>query len=279
MYLKKHALIENSFGIKNRCELLAKPISIEEVIECLRIAKNKNLRINIFGKGTNTLICKDEIDGLIISINNNLSNYSIQDNIMTFQAGMRLSEVSKIALKNSLSGLEFAEGIPGTIGGAVFGNAGAFGETIGKLVQNVKIIDIDKLIVKEKKDLKFSHRKSNIEPNKEIIIEAKLKLDKKDKKDIQEKINLFKERRKETQPIEKSAGCIFKNNQAGKIIDELGLKGTKVGNAEVSNKHANFIINKGNATGYDVLELIEIIKNKAKKEKNIDLDLEINLLK
>ncbi|MBC8500298.1 MAG: UDP-N-acetylmuramate dehydrogenase [Nanoarchaeota archaeon] len=279
MYLEKHALIENSFGVKSRCEFLAKTESIEEIMECLRFAKENNLKVNILGRGTNILICNNEIVGLIISINNNLSDYSIQDNIITLQAGIGLSEASKIALKNRLSGLEFAEGIPGTIGGAIFGNAGAFGEIIGTLVQKVKIIDIEKLIVKEKKNLQFSHRQSNIEKNREIIIEVELKLEKKNKKEIQEKMSLFREIKKETQPKERSAGCIFKNNQAGRIIDELGLKGTKVGDAEISEKHANFIVNKGKAMGSDMLKLIEIIKKKAKKEKNIDLELEISILK
>ena len=282
MNMKNNKLIENSFGIKSGCEFLANPKSIEEIIECLRFAKENNLKVNILGRGTNTLIYENEIGGLVLTINDNLSTYSVQDNMITFQAGVELSKASRIALNQGLSGLEFAEGIPGTIGGAVFGNAGAFGDTIGTLVQKVKIIDIDRLILKERKNLKFSHRNSNLKINKEIIVEVELKLEKKNKKFIKEKMVFFREKRKQSQPKERSIGCIFKNINninTGKLIDELGLKGTKVGDAEISNKHANFIVNKGNATGFDVLELIKIIKKKAKEEKNIHLDLEINILK
>ncbi|MBU0666486.1 MAG: UDP-N-acetylmuramate dehydrogenase [Nanoarchaeota archaeon] len=277
--IRKNVLIKNSFGIKSKSSFFVEPRTIDEIFDCLKFAKENKLLLNILGKGTNTLICKDKIKGLIIKIDKNLSKHQIQGEIITFQSGVELSEASRIALNQGLSGLEFAEGIPGTIGGAIFGNSGAFGESIGALVQKVKIIDIDKLILKERKNLKFSHRNSNLKINKDIIVEVELKLEKKNKKFIKEKMDFFREKRKQSQPKEKSVGCIFKNNQAGKIIDELGLKGTKIGNAEISNKHANFVVNKGNATGFDVLELIRIIKKKAKEEKNINLDLEINILK
>ena len=195
------------------------------------------------------------------------------------QAGAALASVVGLSAAHELTGCEFCAGIPGSVGGAVWMNAGAFGAEIKDVVTEVALLtaDSEKLIMK-REEIVFSYRRTVL-PRQAIIISARFKLGKGDRKQIQEKIREIIQTRREKHPLTyPNAGSIFKNlpgMPAGRIIEEIGLKGKSCGDAEVSLMHANFIVNKGNATATDVLELIDLISDKAKKEKGIDLETEV----
>ncbi len=195
------------------------------------------------------------------------------------QAGAALSSVVGLSAAHKLTGCEFCAGIPGSVGGAVWMNAGAFGVEVKDVVTDVALLNADseKLILK-REEIVFNYRRTVL-PQETIILYARLKLEKGDRKKIQEKISEIMQTRREKHPLTyPNAGSIFKNlpgMPAGRIIEEIGLKGKFFGDAEVSQKHANFIVNKGKATATDVLALIGLIADKAKKEKGIDLETEV----
>ena len=204
------------------------------------------------------------------------------DHFISAQAGAALARAVAMSVAHELTGLEFCAGIPGSIGGAVWMNAGAFGSEMKDVITDVTLLDVSgqKRTVK-KEEITFVYRKTVL-PEKAIIIGSRLKLEKGGREQIQKKIKEIMQARQEKHPLEyPSAGSVFKNlpgMPAGRIIEETGLKGYRCGNAEVSLKHANFIVNKGNATATDVLALIDFITRKAKKEKGIDLETEVIII-
>jgi len=227
----------------------------DDLNEAVKFAKNKHLPHFILGGGSNLLISDHGFNGVIIKIQN--TKYEIIDTKIITDAGVELNTLVNSSIKNSLTGLEWAIGIPGTIGGAVKVNASAYNQDIKKLVKNIEKID-------------------------GTIISIELELKKGDKNKSLKLIKEYIQKRKNTQPLEyASAGCIFKNipgKGAGRLIDQAGLKGTKIGDAMVSEKHANFIINLGNAKSEDVIKLIELIKKVVKEKYNVNLEKEINYL-
>jgi len=246
----------------------------EEIIKAVKFAKSKKLPYFILGSGSNILVSDKGFNGVVIKITASriIKNY----NIIKADAGVKLSALLNFCLKNNLSGLEWLAGIPGTAGGAIYGNAGAFGHSMAELVQEVKILN-NKL-----HDLKFSYRDSVFKKNKQIILSIKLKLKKASQKAIKEKIKKYLQQKKATQPLNyPSAGCIFKNpnkKPAGYLIDQCGLKGRKIGQAQISQKHANFIVNLGKAKAIDVKKLINLAKKEVKAQFNIDIKEEIQYL-
>ncbi len=195
------------------------------------------------------------------------------------QAGAALASVVGLSAAHELTGLEFCAGIPGSVGGAVWMNAGAFGAEIKDVITEVALLTADgEKIILKKEEIVFSYRRTVLPPEA-IILQARLKLEKGDRKQIQDKIREITQTRREKHPLAyPNAGSVFKNlpgEPAGRIIEEIGLKGKACGDAEVSFMHANFIVNKGNATATDVLALISIIADTAKKEKGIDLETEV----
>ena len=256
------------------------PESIQELKEIITMLKSKKYKI--IGNGSN-LIISESYDGTLINLKK-FDKLKIKNNIVTVQAGYSLPKLAKECANFGLSGLEFASGIPGTVGGAIYMNAGAYGKEISDIIKNVTVLD-EKLNIKKitKEELKTSYRDSIFKHENYICIEAPFEFKYKDKNDVLKEIENIIKIRKEKQPLEyPSAGSVFKNGEnysAGRLIEKAGLKGTKVGDAEVSLKHANFIINKGNASASDVIKLIEIIKKKIKKEENVELILEQEILK
>ncbi len=256
------------------------PESIQELKEIITMLKSKKYKI--IGNGSN-LIISESYDGTLINLKK-FDKLKIKNNIVTVQAGYSLPKLAKECANFGLSGLEFASGIPGTVGGAIYMNAGAYGKEISDIIKNVTVLD-EKLNIKKitKEELKTSYRDSIFKHENYICIEAQFEFKYKDKNDVLKEIENIIKIRKEKQPLEyPSAGSVFKNGEnysAGRLIEKAGLKGTKVGDAEVSLKHANFIINKGNASASDVIKLIEIIKKKIKKEENVELILEQEILK
>ena len=227
----------------------------QDLIKAIEFAKNKHLAFFILGGGSNLLISDNGFKGVIIKIQSR--DYRIDGTRIIVDAGIELNTLVNLSIDNSLTGLEWAIGIPGTIGGAVKVNASAFGQSIKKLVKNIK--KINKIIISVELDLKKGNKEDSLKIIKEYI-----------------------QKRKNTQPLEyASAGCIFKNTSgqgAGRLIDQAGLKGVKIGQAMISEKHANFIINLGGAKSDDVINLIKLVKQTIKDKFNLELEEEIQYL-
>jgi UDP-N-acetylmuramate dehydrogenase len=198
------------------------------------------------------------------------------------QGGAALAQAAALAAANELTGLEFCSGIPGSIGGAVWMNAGAYGAEMKDVIEEVSLLDANGLqATMKKEEIVFSYRRTSL-PRESIILNARLKLEKGERKQIQDKMKEILQARQQKHPLAyPNAGSIFKNipgMPAGRIIEEMGLKGKRCGDAEVSVQHANFIINRGKATATDVLSLISLIADRAKKEKGIDLETEVEIV-
>ncbi len=272
-----------TFKIGGTADIFVKLRNTEQIEKLLNLCKNKNVPIKIIGNGSNILVKDNGIRGVVAKICTNSYDF-LDEKTIRVDAGMLNSKVSKILLENSLTGFEFASGIPGTIGGAVKMNAGAYGSQISDVVIKTKYIDLENMQIKEinKKDQKFEYRKSIFSTTKRVIIDTTLKLEKADKEQIQEKINQNNESRRTKQPIDKpSAGSTFKRGEdfiTAQLIDECGLKGYTIGGAQVSTKHAGFVVNAGDATASDVIELMELIKRKVQEKFNKNIDLEIEVI-
>lgn len=272
-----------TFKIGGTADIFVKLRNTEQIEKLLNLCKNKNVPIKIIGNGSNILVKDNGIRGVVAKICTNSYDF-LDEKTIRVDAGMLNSKVSKILLENSLTGFEFASGIPGTIGGAVKMNAGAYGSQISDVVIKTKYIDLENMQIKEinKKDQKFEYRKSIFSTTKRVIIDTTLKLEKADKEQIQEKINQNNESRRTKQPIDKpSAGSTFKRGEdfiTAQLIDECGLKGYTIGGAQVSTKHAGFVVNAGDATASDVIELMELIKKKVQEKFNKNIDLEIEVI-
>lgn len=264
-------------------KLVVYPNNINNLKQLLKLIHKHNIKYFILGKGSNTLFSDKEFNGVIIKLDK-LNNFEIKETEIYVESGMILSKLVQASIKNELTGLEFAIGIPGTIGGAIYMNAGAYGNNMSNIVKSVIVLD-EKLQIEEipLEKLKFDYRYSIFQANKNLIcVAANIKLEHGNHDEIASKIkeNLLK--RKNSQPLEYlSAGSVFRNpegNYAGKIIEELGLKGKNIGGAEISTKHANFIINKNNASSSDILNLIKLVQKEVKDKYKIDLKLEQQLV-
>ena len=264
-------------------KLVVYPNNINNLKQMLKLIHKYNIKYFILGKGSNTLFSDKECNGVMIKLNE-LNNFKIKQTEIYVESGMILSKLVQASVKNELTGLEFAIGIPGTIGGAIYMNAGAYGSKMSNIVKSVIVLD-EKLQIEEipLEKLKFDYRYSIFQANKNLIcVAANIKLEHGNHDEIASKIkeNLLK--RKNSQPLEyPSAGSVFRNpegNYAGKIIEELGLKGKNIGGAEISTKHANFIINKNNASSSDILKLIKLVQKEVKDKYKIDLKLEQQLV-
>ena len=267
-----------TYKLSGNALALVMPETVEKLIILINYLKENNIKHKIIGNGSN-LIFNTYYDGILINLSK-FDNLEINKNIITVGAGYSLVKLAMKTAKLGLTGLEFATGIPGTVGGAVFMNAGAYKSDMGYFVKSVKVLTPDYQIkTLTNKELAFKYRTSFLQKNPEYIcLEATIVL-KKGKIDvIMNLINNRKKRRLDTQPLAyRSAGSVFRNppNEiAGKIIEELGFKGKKIGDALVSNKHANFIINVGNARGEDIKTLIEDIKKEVEEKKSIELVVE-----
>ncbi len=282
-----------TFKVGGPAECLIKIENINELKEILKFTNENNIKLTVLGNGSNVLILDKGISGitLIIKIENtefeeteeNLNSKLIgQKTKIKLGAGEKIAKVGMVFFKESLTGFEEIAGIPGTIGGAVRMNAGANGREMKDIIKTVKCLDYqgnEKIFTNE--EMKFGYRTSILKKEKYIVTEVEIELEKGNQEEIKEKMDMYKEKRKNSQPLEyPSAGSTFKRGIdfiTAKLIDEAGLKGTHVGDAEVSTKHGGFIINKGNAKAKDILELVEIVKKEVYKkyQKQIELEVEI----
>ncbi|MBQ2409298.1 MAG: UDP-N-acetylmuramate dehydrogenase [Bacilli bacterium] len=260
-------------------KVLVIPNSINDLVKLLNYIKENKLKYKILGFGSNLIFTNEVYDGILIKLDK-LNDVKIEGTKITVGAGYSLIKLSLLAAKNDLAGLEFASGIPGTVGGAVFMNAGAYKSDMGYIVTEIKVLTPD-LEVKTmyNNELDFHYRTSFLQKNRDYVcLEATLVLYKGKKEAIMNVIRDRKLRRLESQPLEyPSAGSVFRNPEgdfAGRLIEEIGYKGKQIGGAMVSTKHANFIINVGGATGKDIKKLITDIQEKIKKEYNIELKVE-----
>lgn len=255
------------------------PNDFDELIKLLKYLKENNIKYMILGNGSNTIFSSKTYDGVIINLSN-LNKMKIDGNKIFVEAGYQLIKLSIDAMNNNLSGLEFASGIPANVGGAIYMNAGAYKSDMSELIEEVTFLDENYELKTLKKDeLDFSYRHSLFQGKDYIIISTVLKLNSGNKDEIKELMDKRKQRRIESQPLEyPSAGSVFRNPAediyAGKLIEDLGLKGYSIGDAKISEKHANFIINTGNATGEDIKSLIDLVKEKVKEKYDIDLIVE-----
>lgn len=252
----------------------------EELIEAVK--KGKDLKVFILGGGNNVLALDKGYDGLVIKVD--LREYSFNNELYT-QAGVALGQLVGLATEHSLTGLEWAAGIPGTVGGAVYGNAKAFDVKMSDIIKRVEVLDREDFSIKTllKEDCQFSKKNSIFKKNKNLLIlSIVLELEKGDKEEIKKKIKEHLRFRKERQPLSfPSAGSVFINisdKPSSYLIDKTGLKGLRIGDAQISEKHAGFIINLGKAKSADVLELIQITKEKVKEKFNIGLKEEIQII-
>ncbi|RKY72375.1 MAG: UDP-N-acetylenolpyruvoylglucosamine reductase [Candidatus Latescibacterota bacterium] len=277
--MKKHT----SFRIGGPADALFVPIDEDDLKNILIFANENNVPINVIGNGTNLLVSDDGIAGIVIKMSDCFDSLIISGSTVITGAGYTLSKLSRLVADYGLSGLEFAVGIPGTIGGAVVMNAGAHGSSMSNVVTKVKVMDIcGKVREMFKKDLKFEYRKSELQKCNRIVLGAEMELIKDDTGDIKKKMSKYLQWRRENQPLDMpNAGSIFKNPKndfAGRLIDIAGCKGMKIGDAQVSELKANFIVNEANATASDVLKLMNVLQKIVLQKYNVRIVSEIKTM-
>ena len=274
----------NTYKIDTSTKYLAFPKNIEELINLLRYIKDNNMKYFLLGNGSNIILPDEKFDGVVISFKN-LNGHVIDGNKVVCQCGEMLPKVAMDTINHSLTGLEWATGIPGTVGASVLGNAGAYLHEIMEYVDEIKVLDDDlNVITLSKNDITYGYRTTSLKEDKKyIILEVTFVLENGDIEESKALVQDRLKRRTESQPLDfPSAGSVFRNPSkelpAGKIIEELGYKGKTIGDAEVSLKHANFIVNKGNAKSSDIKELIQSIKKDVKEKYDIDLICEQEII-
>lgn len=277
--MKKHT----SWRIGGPSDIFVNPASREDLRLVVSYAREKEIPLTVIGNGSNLLVTESGIRGIVVKVGNGLSRISISGNKIITEAGAQLAGVAARAMKAGLRGFEFTAGIPGSVGGAVIMNAGANGLSISALVEEVLVLDFEgEYFRKAKRELNFGYRSSNLQQEPVIVVEATFSCYPGDKNLIKEEMERFIARRRLTQPLNyPSAGSVFKNppgDSAGRLIELAGLKGVKVGEAQISMLHANFIVNLGSATARDVLTLIEKARETVRSCFGVDLILEVKVI-
>ncbi|MBE7012880.1 MAG: UDP-N-acetylmuramate dehydrogenase [Ruminococcaceae bacterium] len=272
-----------SFKIGGNADFVVLPESVEEVAMVVSALKENGIRYTVMGNGSNLLVDDAGLRGVVIKLARNFSGAIVEGNTISAESGILLSKLSNIALANSLKGLEFASGIPGTLGGAVIMNAGAYGGEMKDVVVKTVYLDSNGEIKSvEGADHGFGYRKSMF-TSKDVVLHSTLVLSQGNKDEIKDKMSELNSQRKAKQPLEfPSAGSAFKRPEgyfAGKLIQDAGLKGYKIGGASVSEKHSGFIISDGSATCSDVLALIDHIQKEVFRQFSVELESEIRYIK
>ena len=274
----------NTYKIGGNAKYLVEPFDVDSLKKLINHLKANKIKYFILGAGSNVILDDNDFNGVIIKLTH-LNKVDIKDNYVYAEAGIMLPVLSRQVIKEGLQGLEWACGIPGTLGGSIVGNAGAYKECIFDYVDKVDVLDEENNIKTiDKKDIKYDYRYSSFKDNKKlIIIGAYLSLNEGNKDELEEIVKRRMQKRMETQPLEyPSAGSVFRNPEndfAGRIIEEdIKFKGKQVGGAKVSEKHANFIINYDNATAKDIKKLISLIKEKVEEKDHIKLIIEQEII-
>lgn len=274
--MKKHT----SFKVGGPADVLVIAKSEEEIINAIKICKDNNLPCFVMGNGSNLLVTDKGIRGVVIKINEGFDKVEVVEDTIRAQAGALLTVVSKVALRSSLAGMEFASGIPGTIGGAITMNAGAYGGEMKDIVRSVRVLSSGGQILDLNNDqMDFRYRNSIVKSDDLIVLSVDLKLAYGVFEEIETIINDLTYQRTSKQPLElPSGGSTFKRPEgyfAGKLIDDSGLRGLRHGDAQVSEKHCGFVVNRGNASYKEVMELIEMIQKTVMDNYGVQLEMEI----
>ena len=276
--LSKH----NYFGIGGNAAAYFEVSAPDELAYVAQLKKRRNVPVAIIGRGSNLLVNDAGYQGIVIRLIGEFNQLDFNQNRVGVGAGVSLPRLSKMAASHGLSGVEFALGIPGSVGGALIMNAGAWGSSFGDLVECVQVMtDEGKLMDLSHDEAQFSYRHSGLKPYF-CVTGATLSLSPGDAEEVDNLMQDLYNQKITSQPFaEENAGCMFKNppgHSAGKLIDECGLKGYRVGGAEVTKIHGNFILNLDNATAHDVLSLVRHIQAHVKQERDVDLEMEVQLL-
>ena len=276
--------LHTTMKIGGPADLLIEPSSLENIQKVVAFINERKLQWRAIGRGSNLLVSDKGIEGVVIKLGSGLDHLSINESTIRVGGGHSLISLSTLISKKGLAGLEFASGIPGSVGGAVYMNAGAHGSDISKILTKAHILFEDGEIKwLSKDDMEFTYRTSVLQKKRPgIVLEAEFALTKGDRAAIVSQMQKNKDYRKETQPWNfPCAGSIFRNplpNYAGKLIEEAGLKGYQIGGAKVSEMHGNFIVNAGNASARDVLELIQYIKDTIQNSRGIKMETEVEIV-
>lgn len=269
-----------TFRVGGNADFFVEIGSSEELVNIIKYLKQTDRSYFILGNGSNLLVGDKGYEGVILHLGERFSQIEVNGEVVTAEAGALLSKVSKTAAKNGLSGLEFASGIPGTIGGAMVMNAGAYDGEMKQVVTRVTVMtEAGEILELDNETMEFGYRTSIIKSRPLIVLSAQMTLTKGDAAEIQEKMDDFGNRRRSKQPLEyPSAGSTFKRPEgyyAGKLIMDAGLRGYRIGGAQVSEKHCGFIINVGNATAADISELMDEVSEKVEEQFGVTLEPEI----
>ena len=283
MYRDEPMHKHTTFRVGGNADYFVVPRTWKEIQKVIAFCQKKNIPYYILGNGSNLLVSDSGYHGVIIQIYKEMNAIEIVENIMRVEAGALLSKVGSAALEAGLTGFEFAAGIPGTIGGAVVMNAGAYGGEMKDILLNVTVLtpegDIKRL---QKDELELGYRTSVIQTKNYIVLDAELGLEYGEKEVIRSKMNDLKTQRITKQPLEyPSAGSTFKRPEgyfAGKLIQDAGLRGFQVGGAQVSEKHCGFVINKDHATAADIVELMNKVAEKVREDFGVQLEPEVKRL-
>lgn len=284
IYINEPMSKHTTFKIGGNAEIFVKLRNIEQIEKTIELSRKIKKPLKIIGNGSNILVKDEGIKGIVAKICTNSYEW-VDDESIRVDAGLLNSKIAQILLEKELSGFEFAAGIPGTIGGAVKMNAGAYGGQMSDIVVSTRYLNLEneqfKVEQVSNSEQDFSYRHSMFS-NNTIILDVILKLRKGNKTEIQEQMNKYRKSRIEKQPIDKpSAGSTFKRGKdfiTAQLIDECGLKGYSIGGAQISEKHAGFIVNTGNATAKDVIDLVEFVKKQVLEKLNKTIELEIEII-
>src|SRR5574344_1566814 len=272
-----------SFHIGGPADILVIPSSVQGLLQVLELARTWQVPVTVIGNGTNLLVRDKGIRGLVIKLGNAIKEWQVESSRITFSSGLSLAMAAHVALDAGLTGMEFAAGIPGSVGGAIYMNAGAYGGEMKNIVTEVTVLDRQgQTRSMPAGEMCFGYRSSAIQGTENLILAATVQLQPGDPEKITAKMADLAARRRDKQPLElPSAGSTFKRpagNFAGTLIDKAGLKGFSVGDAQVSVKHAGFIVNNGNATCADVLQLIATVQNRVFAFAGVHLEPEILII-
>lgn len=272
-----------SFKIGGPVDVFVSPTTKEELVNAINVCKENHIPYYVVGNGSNLLVSDKGFRGVIIQISKNLSDIRRENNTIVAEAGALLARIAKVAEEANLTGFEFAHGIPGTLGGAVAMNAGAYdGEMKDVIVSAVVIDELGNIKTLDKEQLELGYRTSKVQKSGYIVLEATIALNEGNKESITAKMKDLMQRRKDKQPLEyPSAGSTFKRPEghfAGKLIMDSELRGYQIGGARVSDKHCGFIINQENASFEDVINLIEHVQKTVKEKFNVELEPEVRII-
>jgi UDP-N-acetylmuramate dehydrogenase len=273
-----------TWKIGGPADILVQPQDKEGLISCMRIIFKHHVPYRVIGRGSNLLVKDGGIRGVVVKLGEGLDHLSFHENKVVVGAGYSFIKLATIVSRNGLGGLEFAGGIPGTVGGAVYMNAGAHGSDVSRILESAEILFEDgELATLTNDELHFSYRHSLLQnERKGICLEATFRFEKGDRDKITYDMMFHKEYRRKTQPLQQPCcGSVFRNptpHSAGSLIEKAGLKGFRVGDAQISLLHANFIVNLGNASANDVLTLIKHIQDTIKEQFDVDMHPEVQVV-